>query len=490
MTLLRADDRLFQVEVSESPAREVSRPAGRDKTFRPYDQRQTFLLPPSLDDWLPAEHTARFISETVDSALDLSFVYDAYANATGAPPYDPAMMTKLLLYGYSIGVTSSREIERRCATDVAFRWLGANTAPDYRSISRFRRRHLGALEDLFTQVLVLCQRAGLVGLGRVALDGTKVRAAASRHKAMSYDRMGKRVEELRGEVKAMLAEAEASDLKEDEEFGEDRRGDELPPELATRQARLAAILTAKEALEAEAREKAAKEAVKKAQVKGASPETAKRASEDAATSAAVNPRAQRNFTDPDARIMKTADGSFHYCFNAQAVVDERAQVIIATSLVQDATDVHQLIPMIETATEQLGRAGVTTSPRVLLADAGYCSADNLDATAHGPSEVLLATGRQQHGERVTDSPRGRIPTNATSRERMARRLRTKSGRVDYARRKVIVEPVFGQMKVRQHAGQFRLRGLEGAQGEWTLHAICHNLRKLANANSPGLLANA
>jgi len=490
MTSLRADDRLFEVGTAESPERETPQPAGRDKTFRPYDQHQSFLLPPSLDDWLPAGHSARFLSETVDSALDLSLIYDAYTNATGAPPFDPAMMTKLLLYGYSIGVTSSREMERRCATDVAFRWLGANAAPDYRSISRFRRRHLGALEDLFTQVLVLCQRAGLVGLGRVALDGTKVRAAASRHKAMSYDRMGKRAEELRGEVKAMLAQAEASDLEEDEEFGEDRRGDELPAQLATKEARLAAILAAKEAIEAEAREKAARETTKKATARGASPEEAERAGEEAAKTATVNPRAQRNFTDSDARMMKTADGSFHYCYNAQAVVDEHAQVILSTSLVQDATDVHQLTPMIETTTEQLRRAGVTKSPRVLLADAGYCSTDNIDATTNGPSDVLIATGRQQHGERVTDSPRGRIPTNATSRERMARRLRTKSGRADYARRKAVVEPVFGQMKGRQRAGQFRLRGLAAVQAEWTLHALCHNLRKLANASSTGAIATA
>ena len=490
MTILREDDRLFDVEVSESPARDVRPPAGRDKTFRPYDQHQSFLLPPSLDDWLPSGHGARFISETVDCALDLSLVYDSYENATGAPPFDPAMMAKLLLYGYSIGVTSSREIERRCSTDVAFRWLSANVVPDYRSIARLRRRHLGALEDLFTQVLVLCERAGLVKLGRVALDGTKVRASASRHKAMSYDRMGKRVEELRAEVTAMLGEAEARDLEEDEEFGEDRRGDELPRELATKEARLAAILAAKEALEAEAREKAAHEATTTAERKGASPEEAERARVEAAKTATVNPRAQRNFTDPDARIMKTADGSFHYCLNAQAVVDEHAQVIIATTLVQDATDVHQLTPMIEATTEQLARARITESPRVLLADAGYCSTNNIDATAGGASDVLIATGAQQHGERITDSPKGRIPTNATSRERMARRLRTKSARADYARRKAIVEPVFGQMKTRQRAGQFRLRGLEGAQGEWTLHALCHNLRKLANASSQGVTATA
>ena len=404
MTILREDDRLFEVEVSESPAPEVHPPAGRGKTFRRYDQHLTFLLPPSLDDWLAADHSARFISETVESALDLSLVYDSYQNATGAPPFDPAMMTKLLLYGYSIGVTSSREIERRCSTDVAFRWLSANVVPDYRSIARFRRRHLGALEDLFTQVLVLCERAGLVKLGRVALDGTKIRAAASRHTAMSYDRMGRRVEELRAEVQAMLDEAEATDLEEDEEFGEDRRGDELPPELATKEARLRTILAAKEALEAEAREKATRDAIKKAVAKGASPEEAELLSEHAAAPATVNPRAQRNFTDPDARIMKTADGSFHFCLNAQAVVDEHAQVIIATTLVQDATDVQQLIPMIEATTEQLQRAGVARSPRVLLADAGYCSTDNIDATAGGASDVLIATGRQQHGESVTRSP--------------------------------------------------------------------------------------
>jgi len=487
MTFLREDDRLFEVEVAESLAPDVRPPAGRDKTFRPYDQHQTFFLPPSLDDWLPAGHSARFISDTVETALDLSLVYDSYCNATGAPPFDPGMMTKLLLYGYSIGVTSSREIERRCCIDVAFRWLGANTAPDYRSISRFRRRHLAALEDLFTQVLVLCERAGLVKLGRVALDGTKVRAAASRHKAMSYERMGRRVEELRHDVAAILAAAEETDQREDEEFGEDRRGDELPPELATKEGRLAAILAAKAALEAEAREKAARTTTKKAVAKDATFEEAQRAGEAAAK---VNPRAQRNFTDPDARIMKTADGSFHYCYNAQAVVDEHAQVIIATTLVQDPTDVQQLTPMMKATTEQLQRAGVSESPRVLLADAGYCSNENLNATAHGPTDVLVATGRQQHGERVVDSPRGRIPKNASSRERMARRLRTKSGRAHYARRKAIVEPVFGQMKTRQHAGQFRLRGLEGAQGEWTLHALCHNLRKLANASSSGVATTA
>jgi transposase len=231
-------------------------PAGRSKVFRRYDRDQSFLLPPSLDDWLPQDHTARFVAEVVDELLDLSVIYDSYVEASGAPPYDPTMMLKLLFYAYSTGVTSSREMERRCHLDVAFRWLSGNSVPDYRSIARFRRRHLVALDDLFTQVLVLCSEAGLVKLGRVALDGTKLRASASKHKAMSYDRLGPRIEQLEAEVAAILAEAEATDRAEDKEFGSDRRGDEVPPKLARRETRLVKMRAAKEAIENEARQKA------------------------------------------------------------------------------------------------------------------------------------------------------------------------------------------------------------------------------------------
>jgi transposase len=205
------------------------------KKFRSYDQHQSFLLPPSLDDWLPAEHTARFVSEVVDDMLDLTAIYASYTNKTGAPPFDPRLMLKLVVYAYSTGVTSSREIERRCQIDVAFRWLSANTAPDYRSVSRFRRRHLTALDDLFAQVLVLCANAGLVKLGRVALDGTKLDASASKHTAMSYGRLVTRIPEVEAEVAKLLAEAEAIDAAEDAEFGADMRGDELPAELRTRE---------------------------------------------------------------------------------------------------------------------------------------------------------------------------------------------------------------------------------------------------------------
>lgn len=480
MTSVVADERLFAPQEAD-PIEVVKVSAGSAKTFRRYDQDQLLLIPPSLDDWLPSKHTARFVSEIVEHELDLEPIYASYENATGAPPYEPRMMTKLLLYGYSVGVTSSREVERRCEVDVAFRYLAANLVPDYRSIARFRRRHLAALEDLFTQVLVLCHRAGLVKLGRLALDGTKVRAAASRHRAMSYERLQKSEAELRGEVEAVLAEAEALDRAEDEAYGEDRRGDELPDELSTKEGRLRAIRAAKEAIEAEAREKAATEAAERSRAQGHDEDEVARRCEEASAAAVPSPTAQRNFTDPDARIMKCADGSFHYAYNAQAVVDEAHQVIVSTALVQAPTDVQQLLPMIEETTKNLHAAGIDAEPKVLLADAGYCSNANLAATAELESEVLIATGRMKHHEVVPDAPRGRIPQSATARERMARRLRTKQGRAHYARRKAIVEPVFGQMKTRQRAGVLRLRGLSGARGEWLLHALCHNLRKLENA---------
>jgi transposase len=474
----------FEVDEVQPPDR-VTRPAGASRTFRDYDQHQSFLLPPSLDDWLPTDHTARFISEAVDEMLDLTPVYASYERSDGAPPYDPKMMLKLLLFAYSTGVTSSREMERRCQVDVAFRWLSANTAPDYRSISRFRRRHLLALDDLFIQVLTLCVDAGLVSLGRVALDGTKLRASASRHKAMSHDRMGPKIEELAAQVAAMLAEAEATDRAEDEEFGEDRRGDELPAELATKEGRLKRMRAAKAAIEAEAAAKAAATAAAKAAANGGDEAAVAEAAESAAATATPNPKTQRNFTDPESRMMKTTDG-FHYAYNAQTMVDEGSQVVLAAEVTQQANDIDQFFFMVGVTEGNLDAADIDDSPEVILADAGYCSEANLQQIAEAEINALVATGRIRGKERVSDTPRGRIPNNATQRERMARRLRTKAGRTDYARRKAIVEPAFGQMKVRQAAGYLRLRGLAGAQGEWTLHVLCHNLRKLATAHGVAL----
>jgi len=393
-----------------------------------------------------------------------------------------------MLFAYSTGVTSSREMERRCYVDVAFRWLSANTAPDYRSISRFRRRHLVTVDDLFTQVLTLCAEAGLVTLGRVALDGTKLRASASRHKAMSYDRLGPKIEQLQSEVAAILAEAEETDRAEDATFGEDKRGDEVPAELARREGRLAKMRAAKEAIEADARVKAAAKATKQARTAGEDEASVAEAAARAATEATPDKKAQRNFTDPEARMMKSNEG-YHYCYNAQAVVDEESQVVLAAEVTQQAGDVGQLLPMIRITEGNLDDADIDDSPRVVLADAGNCSEANLEEIAHAEIDALVATGRTRRDERVPDAPRGPIPADATQRERMARRLRTKAGRADYARRKAIVEPVFGQMKVRQAAGQLRLRGMAGAQGEWTLHAICHNLRKLAKA-TPEVLIGA
>src|ERR1035437_358359 len=405
------DDQLFEVAVGPRKTAATASSVTA-KTFRHYDPSQSFLLPPSLDDWLPEDHEARFISEAVDDLLDLSVIYGSYATADGAPPYDPRMMLKLLLYSYSIGMTSSREIERRCVTDVAFRFLSANAAPDYRSMARFRRRHLDALDDLFTQVLVLCATAGLLKLGRVALDGTKLRASASRHKAMSYDHMNKKIEQLDAEVREILAEAEAIDREEDEAFGADRRGDEVPAELARRETRIAKMREAMKAIEAEAKERAGAKQAKNAE------RTNDEEIAEAAEQAKPVGKAQRNFTDPESRIMKTSDGSFHYAYNAQAVVDEKNQVVLAGLVTQQATDVNQLTPMIAAMGNQLVRAGVEDRPKVLLADAGYCSKDNLDALVEDDLDALVATGRLTHDERVTTAPRGRIPKNTTAKQRM------------------------------------------------------------------------
>jgi len=452
-----------------------------DKTFRRYDQDQPMLLAPDLRDWLGAGHPARWVDDLVEHGLDLSGVYADYTDMRGGPPYDPRLMLKVLIYGYSHGITSSRALERRCQDDVAFRFLTAQAAPDFVAISRFRTRHGAALKELFTQSLTLCAQAGLVSLGRVALDGTKVRAAASRHRAMSYDRMVRAESELTGEVEALLADAERIDAAEDAAYGPDRRGDELPAELTRREGRLAAIRKAKAALEAEHaakdRARAEQEAIEGDQDPG---EVIKAG--DAAEAAAVVPdRAQRSFTDPDARIMKTSDGSFHYCFNGQAVVDEKSQVVLAASLRQSPADAPALPDMLTELAESLTAAGIDGTPRTLLADAGYFSADNVDAVTDAGIDPLLATGRLKHSEQPPAVPRGRIPAGLTPKQLMSRKLRTKKGKAGYARRKAIVEPVFGQINVAQGGHQLRLRGKVKADFEWTFHLACHNFRKLAGS---------
>lgn len=446
-----------------------------DKTFRAYDPDQVFLMPPALGEWLPEDHLARFVSELVDETVDLEPFLASYTEGRGFPPYDPRLMLKLLIYGYVTGVRSSRKIEARCHDDVAFRFLAANAAPDQRSIARFRRRHLDALKGLFLESLLLCRKAGMVRLGRVALDGTKVRANASRRKAMSYKRMTEREADLTRQIDEILAEAEAVDTAEDERFGPEGRDDDLPGELARRESRLAKIRKAKADLEAEAAERAAAKAETRARKRGAGGAEAARAGEEAAAEASPEGKAQRNFTDPDSRIMKTSDNSFHQCFNAQAVVDDAHQVIVATRVGNSSADCPTFAGMLN---ETIANCG--TRPAQVLADAGYFSDDNVTAAAEVGVDALIATGRMKHGETPPPAPRGRIPMNATPKQRMARKLRTKPGTAAYARRKAIVEPVFGQIDTCQGGKRVLLRGLDAADAEWALLAACHNLRKLFN----------
>jgi transposase len=466
------------VDVEPPEAGPVGPKASVDKTFRRYDQDQPMLLPPDLRDWLPTGHPARMIDDLVEHGLDLSAIYAGYTEVRGAPPYDPRLMLKILIYGYSHGITSSRALERRCQDDVAFRFLTAQAAPDFVAIARFRTRHGAALKQLFVQSLALCAQAGLVSLGRVALDGTKVRASASRHRAMSYDRMVRAEAELTAEVEQLVADAERIDAAEDAAYGPDRRGDELPAELRRRTDRLAVIRKAKAALEAE-HAAAARAAAEQAATERGEDAAQVAAAGDAAEQAAVVPdKAQRSFTDEDARIMKTSDGSFHYCYNAQAIVDERSQVILAGALRQSGADCPALPNMLGVLQTALAAAGIDGLPRTLLADAGYFSAANIAAALAVGIDPLIATGRLKHGQQPAPAPRGRIPAGLTPKQLMARKLRTKKGQTDYARRKAIVEPVFGQIQVAQNGDQLRLRGLVKADFENAFHHACHNFRKL------------
>ena len=437
--------------------------------FRSYAPDQLLLLPPDLREWLPEGHAAYFILDVLGE-LDLSEIYASYDSSKGGRPgFDPRLMTGLLLYGYCQGVVSSRKIEKATYESVPIRVLAANQHPDHDTIAEFRRRHLRALSGLFVQVLHLCQRAGLVRLGHVALDGTKLRANASKHKAMSYGRMKEKIPELESQVAALLAEAEAVDAAEDAQYGQGRRGDELPEELRFRQRRLEKIRQAKAALEAEARTEA----------QGPSEATnagdAEAAPEDSANPKLPADQAQRNFTDPDSRIMRDgATKSFEQSYNCQAAVDDQAQVIVAAHVTQKANDKQQVKPLIEQMKTNLGEV----KPGVVSADAGYFSEDNVKYLESEQIEPYVATGRQKHGTVEPVAPRGRIPSGATVQERMARKLRTKKGKRQYSKRKETVEPVFGQIKEVRGLRRFLLRGLEGAQAEWSLICTTHNLLKL------------
>jgi len=451
------------------------------KPFRPYSLDQQLLLPPDLRSWLPEGDLALFVSDVVDE-LDLSAIYTVYENGDGRgqPPYHPAMMVKLLVYGYCIGTVSSRKLERATYRDVAFRVLTGDQQPDHDSIAEFRRRHLEALAGLFAQVLRLCQAAGLVQLGHVALDGTKLKANASKHKAMSYARMEETERRLEAEVRELLAWAEQVDAAEDAQYGPGRRGDELPAELARRESRLAKIRAAKAVLQAEARARAA-EVAAAARAKLAAREQrvgsakGKPATVPDPAQAQPGPREQRNFTDPESRIM--VDGAtkeFVQGYNAQVAVDGHAQVIVACAVTQAAGDVGQFVPMLAQAIANVGQR-----PAQVTADAGYFSEANLTAPQFTGIEFYVPPDRLSHRGTVTAGRNRQGPFS----EAMRRKLHTALGRAVYARRKTIPEPVFGQIKAARGFRRFWLRGVQKVRGEWALICLTHNLLKLFRARS-------
>jgi len=438
------------------------------KIFRSYDPDQAFLMPVSMREWLPSDHLAYFISDVGDH-LDLSAIMKRYEEEKGYPPYHPAMMVKVLLYAYCIGVPSSRKIEKRLEEDIAFRVLAANNTPDFRTISDFRKDHLKALAALFVQVLKLCQRAGLVKLGHVALDGTKIKANASKHKAMSYKRMKEEEARLEAEVHELLSRAEAVDEEEDRTYGKGKRGDELPKELAFRESRLKKIKEARAALEAEAR--MAAESASGGQSKG-----------EKATGVPGD-KAQRNFTDPESHIMPVAGGKqFEQAYNAQAAVDSGHQVIVAAEVTDQPSDKGQATPMMQQVKENTGGL-----PREMSADAGYFSSDEVTKLTAAGIDVYMPPDKMHHTYKLPAGPRGRIPQSLSVIDRMRRKLRTKQGRKRYGLRKELPEPVFGQIKQVRGFRQFLLRGKEKVGGEWRLICVGHNMLKLFGARHDGLV---
>src|SRR6266852_1462167 len=439
------------------------------KTFRPWDVDQVWLLPPSVQDLVPAGHVAHFVRDTVRSGLDLSAIMAGYGEDRGYPPYHPGMMTALLLYAYSQGLYSSRRIAKGCEERLDFAAVTGLQRPDFRTGSDFRKRHLAALSGLFVQVLKLCREAGLAKLGHVALDGTKIRANASKHKAMSYGRMTTKEAALAGEVQRWLAQAAQADKAEDRQHGAARRGDEMPDWVADKVQRLAKIRAAKAALEAEARQRAGEP--RDGDDGGAPPRRAK-SQPAVAEDTLPEDKAQRNFTDPDSRILRTKDG-FIQGYNAQAAVDADNQIILPCTLSNASSDQDQLAPWLDAI-----KANTCRRPKESSADAGYCSHKNLAELAGRGIAGYVATGRQKHGSAAPGAGKTK-PVGLVAV--MARKIRRAGWRSRYRLRKQVVEPVFGQIKEARGFRQFRLRGLDKVRLEWRLVCLVHNLTKLAHA---------
>jgi transposase len=460
------------------------------KTFRDWQPQQYAQRPIAPTDVLPENDLVFFLLDAVPR-MNLSPIYRYYERETrGAPPFDVAMMCTLIFYAYSVGVFSSRKIAAACERNLAFLAIVGDYRPDFRTISEFRHIHLDPLADLFVEVLRIAGKAGMVKLGNLAIDGSKFRANASRHKAMSYGYMKKEVARLRQEMADLLQQAEQVDAEQDAAMGS-RRGDELPDELKRREARLAVIEEAMRRLEEEAkadaeaqrREREQAEAERAAQGKPPRGRPAKPISDE------PEDRAQTNFTDPESKIMKTANKGFDYCYNPQTVVDEEHQIILTAEVTPAANDKQQAVPMAEKTLENLNAAGIDL-PREesqpdaaakkipLCGDNGYFSEEAVGGLEGKGFDPYLATGRQKHHAASPTEAAGPPPAEATVKEQMAHKLRTPEGRKRYAKRKQIVEPVFGQIKHGRGFRQFLLRGLKKVSGEWKLLCLTHNLLKI------------
>jgi transposase len=432
-------------------------------TYRPYEPDQVMLLPASLQDWLPKGHLAYFINDTVD-ALDLGAFYARYAGGGARnQPFHPAMMVKVLVYGYATGVFSSRKIERRLHEDLAFRMLAAGNFPKHRTIRDFRALHLQELSELFVQVVKLARELGLVKLGTVAIDGTKLKANASRHKAMSYERMQLAEAELKAQIDALLQRARSTDEAEADEPQLD-----LPAEIERRETRLKAIVAARQRLEQRQREADAE--------RGRSADDDRRPRDGDGHPkggryqrefGVPEAKAQENFTDPDSRIMKRAGGGFDPSYNAQTAVDDTAHIIVAAELGNNAADVGQLLPMLQAVQDNVGAL-----PQQGLADAGYRSEENFAKTKDWPTQLVVALGRE--GKRQAQVDAGTLPHTAA----MAAKLQTVPGRAAYRRRKWIAEPPNGWIKNVLGFRQFSVRGLKKVQAEWKLVCLALNLRRM------------
>ena len=444
--------------------------------FRPIDRATPYLLPPSVEDWLPKDHLARFVVDIVDQ-LDLSALTRQY-RGSGSVAYHPAVMLGLLIYGYATGVYASRRIEAATHDSIAFRYIAANTYPDHDSLCTFRRRFLKEIEALFVQVLCIARQMKLLKLGTIALDGTKVHANASRHSALSYGHAQKIEAQLEAEVKELLARAEAADCEPLP------KGMSIPEELARREDRLAAIRQAKaqievHAAERDAREKADFDAKMKAREEKAAGTGKKPGGKPPAPpSAGVRPTDQINLTDEDSRIMPATGKGFEQSYNAQAAVDTESMLVVATDIAQVANDKQQVVPMLEALAQlpdELGRV------KRLLADNGFFSAANVESCVAAKIEPLLAAGREAHHPHWEDRFTEPAPLNepASALERMKHRLKTRRGRKLYGLRKQTVEPVFGIIKSVMRFRQFLLRGLAGAQGEWKLVTMAWNIKRMA-----------